>query len=54
MEIIGATPWKEVQRGTFVRKFKVKYLQPGAATFNVIRNCYRGGANEVLKITVGQ
>ena len=54
MKIVGATPWKEVKRGTFVRKFKVKYLQPGEATFNVIRNCSRGGADELLRIQVAQ
>lgn len=54
MKIVGATPWKEVKRSTFVRKFKVKYLQPGEATFNVIRNCSRGGADELLKVQVIQ
>ena len=53
MKIVGATPWKEVRRGTFVRKFKVEYLKDGDATFNLIRNCYRGGANELLRIQVG-
>jgi len=52
MKIVGATPWKEKKRGTFVRKFKVKYLQPGEATFNVIRNCSRGGADELLLVQV--
>jgi len=44
-KIAGATPWKEIKRGTFTRKLKVIVLPDGDHEFQVAckRSCQKDG-----------
>jgi hypothetical protein len=49
MDILGATPWEEIDAKTFQRKFKVKINQPDCV-LAVKRSCDKGGLDEELVV----